>query len=242
MPKGPKLNDKDREMIAVIYNKNKSTKAEVIRQLASERLGRELGLSTVQREIANLRRDKSRVSTNPLDDQWSLASLKQYPVDSHVLPFLLIIQETMEENVEDVVKQAIKERGRKPPFLTIRLALWITRLFPLIVTHSAYLKDKRPMVPKPLYPDKYQWSEWLDDLVSISIFYANYENACDLKGISPVNTVNFDAPDLEIMKANIARYSWESWYKKGWTIDDPDLWEKIKKQDIRDIAPEGGNK
>ena len=74
MPKGPRLSDYDKDIIAQIYNRNRGSKAEVIRHLASQRLHREIGLSTIQRELANFRANKRRVSTDPIDDQWTLAT------------------------------------------------------------------------------------------------------------------------------------------------------------------------
>ncbi len=91
MAKKPLITDKERTIIAIVFNQNRHEKAEVIRQIASERCGRELGLSTVQRELAKLRKDQKRVSTNPLDDQWSLASLSKYPIESRDIPLLLYL-------------------------------------------------------------------------------------------------------------------------------------------------------
>lgn len=243
MPKGPRLSDHDKDIIAQIYNRTRGSKAEVIRHLASQRLHREIGLSTIQRELAKLRVDKRRGSTDPIDDQWSLASLSTYPVDSKDINFLLFIQATFEENVLDEVKQFNKEKGRQLPFVSNRLAIWISRLLPLISSDPGYIKDNRLWIPSPSDPNIHKWNDWVDDLVSIAMWYSNYEIACELKGIRPVNTINFDAPSLFDIKRHIIMYHQAVMKNRGIeSADGPDFLDKIKVMDIRDIAPKGGKR
>lgn len=241
MPKGPKLTDKDREIIAQIYNRNRGAKAYAIQQLASERLHREIGLSTIQRELARLKSYKDRGSTDPIDNQWSLGSLREYPVDTKSLNFLLFIQATFIDNMSDEVKQNNQEKGFKLPFMSNRLAIWTSRLLPLIDSDPEFLKDNSLYLPSTPDDTIYKWSPWVENLIDTAMWYSNYETACELKGIKPVNTINFDAPSLPDIRRHINLYSQATLNKQGIQEDDPDLIDKLKKQDIRDIAPEGGH-
>ena len=58
MAKKPLITARERTIIAMVYNTNRDRKAQVIQDIASKQCGRELGLSTVQRELAKLRQDK----------------------------------------------------------------------------------------------------------------------------------------------------------------------------------------
>jgi len=242
MPKGPRLSNYDKDIISQIYNRNRGAKAYSIQQLASERLHREIGLSTIQRELAKLRVDKHRGSTDPIDDQWSLGSLREYPVDTKNLNFLLFIQATFMDNIPDEVKQNNKEKGYKPPFMSNRLANWISRFLPLIPSDPNYVKDDSLYLPSTPDDTIYKWSVWVKDLVDTAMWYSNYEIACELKGIRPVNTINFDAPSLPDIRRHINLYSQAILDKQGIREDDPDLIDKLKARDIRDIAPKGGRK
>ncbi len=238
MAKKPLITDRERTIIAMVYNTNRDRKALVIRDLASKACGRELGLSTVQRELAKLRQDKSRGSTDPRDDQWSLASLKDYPINGVTLPLLLYIQTTYHDNIPDIVKEYAKSQGRKIPFLTNRLAIWINRLH-ILAENDPNLKNKlhpsSPITDKPNI-----WPQWVDDLVHIAIFYSDYEIGCELSGI-PVNTVWFDAPIIDRIKYNITMYQKDSSFITGlYDLNDQEIIEKFKNADIRTLVHKGG--
>lgn len=203
MPKKPLITDRERAIIAMVYNQNREEKAEAIRQIASKRCNRELGLSTVQRELAKLRKDRSRGSTDPLDDQWSLASLREYPIAAMAIPLLLYIQSTFDANTPDIVKKFADKKGYKAPFLTNRMAIWIARLL-IVAEIDPTILDKSRTLASPLNSNK--WPEFIDDLVSIAMFYSNYEIACELAHITPINTVMFDALTLDQIKFNILTY------------------------------------
>ena len=234
MPKGPRLSDYDKDIIAQIYNRNRGSKAEVIRHLASQRLNREIGLSTIQRELANFRADKRRVSTDPIDDQWTLASLSNYPIDSKDISFLLFIQATFEENALLELTESDKEKLPKLPFMTNRLAIWISRLLPLIVLDPRYIEDKRLWNPLPSNPDIHKWTDWVDDLVFIAIWYSNYEMSCELTGVRPVNTINFDAPTLLDMKRHINMY--QTFIMENLGIEPTDDPRSLNNRKIIDIS------
>jgi hypothetical protein len=241
MPKGPKLSNKDQDIIDQIYNRNRSSKAEAIRQLVSERLGRDIGLSTIQRELSLLRKDKNRGSTDPIDNQWTLASLKDYPINGGSIQFLLYIQATFEDNASKEIKESFKKRGHKSPFLTTRLAIWIGRL--LTTMPIGFQATSKPL-PKNTPPEKVQelnkWPEWVDDIVTISMFYSDYEIGCELKGVKPINTINFDAPTLGQIKLNILKFNLRLFKKKGiLTGNETDITEKLKSLKVEDLVEKG---
>jgi hypothetical protein len=241
MPKGPRLSTKDKHIIDQIYNRNRGSKAEAIRQLVCERLGREIGLSTIQRELALLKKDKNRGSTDPIDNQWSLASLREYPINGGSIQFLLFLQATFEDNAPKELKEYFKQQGHKAPFLSNRLAIWIGRL---LTTLPIEFQAKSEPLPKDTPPEKVQelnkWPEWVDDLVTIAMFYSDYEIGCELKGVKPVNTINFDAPTLGQIKLNILRYNLEIHKRKGIPFAySSEAIEKLKSLKVEDLVEKG---
>ena len=239
MARAPLITDRERTIIAMVYNANKNKKAEAIRILASKQCGRELGLSTVQRELAKLRKDKARSSTDPLDDQWSMASVKKYPLPAASIPLLLYIQETIDDNIHDDAKELAKSKGLKAIFLTNRLALWISR-FQIIAETDPGLKSK--LQPASSAPDKPTiWPEWIDDLVSVAMFYSNFEIGCELSR-TPFNTIWFDAPSIGQIKHNISLYIKDSIASTGLdNLSSEKKEEKLKSIDATSLIRKGAN-
>lgn len=242
MPKKSLITDRIRTIIAIVYNQNRHEKAEAIRQIVSQRCGREIGLSTVQRELAQLRKKHPKGSTDPLDDQWSLASLREHPVDPTAIQFLLYVQYTFDANVPEEVKQFARREGHSTPFLTNRLAIWISRLLHLIQIKPRTSNENKILTP-PTAASKNpnQWDEWVDDLVSIAMWYSNYEIGCELADIKPINTVYFDAPTLDAIKLNILMYNKGILESKGIKPGyQPNKMEILESIGIEDIIPKGG--
>jgi hypothetical protein len=242
MPKGKQITDWVRTQIAVAYNEYREEKAEFIRQVASQRCGRELGLSTVQRELAKLRKEHPQGSTNPLDDQWSLASLTKYPVESRDIPFLLYIQSTFDANTPEEIKQLLKRKGYSTQFLTNRMAIWLSRFIRLAHTDPRATDDKKKSItPEAEGKNPHKWLEWVDDIVHIAMFYSNYEIGCELAHIKPINTIYFDAPTLGQIKLNILMYH-QGILKEiiSEAKNKADLIEKFQSIDAKDFVLKGG--
>ncbi len=185
MAKKPLLSDQDRTNIAMAFKSNPSAKAESIRQRASELCDRELGLSTVQRELVPLRKSfKEGKTTSPKDKPWSLASLTDYPIQPHVIIPLLRMAESIQ-----------KIEGHH---LTIRSAIWINRLFPLAEAEVLKIdldsNEKEGLIVKI-------WSR----LTVAATMYGIYESSCELIGI-PCDTGVLDAPTLVEIEKNIDSY------------------------------------
>jgi hypothetical protein len=249
MAKKPLVTDRERNAIAIAFNSNPKAKAEAIRQIASARCGRELGLSTVQRELAKLRKRHPKGSTNPLDDQWSLASLTEYPVDPAAIPFLLYIQYTFDANIPEEVKQFARRERLSQPFMTNRMAIWLSRLLRLPQPEPPSSTKKKIWTPPVLggknpastSKNPAQWDEYLDDLVNVAMWYSNYEIGCELADVKPINTIYFDAPTLEQIKLNILMYNKPILQSKGIvTGNEPNKLEILESMDVEDIVPKGG--
>jgi len=242
MPKKPLITSWERTQIAVAYNQHRQEKAQFIRYVASQLCGRELGLSTVQRELARLRKEHPRGSTDPLDDQWSLASLREYPVEYKDIPFLLYIQSTFDANVPDEVKESAQKKGRSMPFLTNRLAVWISRLVRLLHTDPRANNDNEIWTtPRSASENYYQWPDWVDDLISIAMWYSNYEIGCELTGTKPINTINFDAPTLQQIKSNILMRNKVILESRGIRNEDEEgALEILQSMKLDDVVPRGG--
>jgi hypothetical protein len=250
MSKKPLIGIREKNAIAQAYNANRKGKAELIRQIASQICGRDLGLSTVQRELAVLRKNHPRGSTNPLDDQWSLGSLKDYPIHSGAIHLLIYVQETFKENLPEDFVAIKKQRGEQLPFLTIRLAIWISRimLVPRAVPPSENDNSQHFFIPESAKKNSKvnlpKWPEWIDDLVSIAMWYTDYEIGCELAGISPINTVMFDATAQEQIKLNIISYRQPILESYGFTddISDPENLERLRTLGMKTVLPKGVNK
>jgi hypothetical protein len=250
MAKKGLIGDRERNAIAQAYDANRRGKAELTRQAASAICGRELGLSTVQRELAVLRKKHPQGSNNPLDNQWSLGSLRDYPIHAGAIHLLIYIQETFRDNLPPDFVDIKKQRGEPLPFLTIRLAIWIARIMlvpridnPIQAAHAEHL-----VVPnstkEPTMHNVRKWPDWIDDTVSIAMWYANYETGCELAGISPINTVLFDATAQEQMKLNIMAYRQPILRSYGVTDDiaDPQNQERLKDLGFDTVLPKGVRK
>jgi hypothetical protein len=245
MPRGKRLSQRDIEIIGIVYNENRASKAEVIRQLVIERLGRKLALSTVQRELAILKK-KNVDSTDPLDNQWSLASLRNYPLPAPAIQLLLYLQATWEDNTPDDIKAYAFEKYNFTSFLTNRLAIWIARLLILFELEHGLILIKSKSLPKDEIglqtssKPSIKWPEPIDELVWVSIWYSNYEIACELEGVKPVNTINFDAPTIGQIKNNILAYNHHILVSKGIKPPDyPSDLETLKRIDVIDLLSKG---
>ncbi len=140
----------------------------------------------------------------------------------------------------DFVKEFAKNQRHKNPFLSNRLAIWINRLH-IIVESDPNIRKK--MQPTRLITDKPNlWPQWVDDLVHVAMFYSNYEIGCELSRV-PVNTVWFDAPNIDRIKYNIAMYQKDSPFITGlYDLNEQEIIEKYKNVDARTLINKGGKK
>ncbi len=213
MPRKPLITQKEYTNIAIVFGQYPNAKAEFIRQQASKLSGRELGKSTVERELARLRKDHPEGLFQPDDNQWSLASLDILPIDKGAIPLLLYVKKTFEFNLLEETKQKRAAEGRHLPCLSNRLAKWIARLMAVPVATEGDTIEPPLLLPKNPNPDK--WPQVLFNLVNTAMWYASYERGCQLSnkestnGTRLINTSYFDAPSLHGIIDNINYYTKE---------------------------------
>jgi len=140
------------------------------------------GLSAVQKLLVQIRRrhKEEALETQSIDRPWSLGTLADYPMPPDVIPVLISIQHNRNPlPIEPLVKP-----------LTIREALWISRLYPVAglvkeVKDEGKMKKLFVMNPKDAERKKIQRLElW-------ALCYAVFEWACDLADV-PKDTSKFD--------------------------------------------------
>jgi hypothetical protein len=205
----PLITDGMKIAIAIAFRENRYDKIATIRQIASKRCGKEISRSVIEREILRLRTEHPKGITDPMDNQWSLASLRLYPIDPQVIPFLLYLQDSVEFNNANLLKLIPRFGSSKIPFLTNRLAIWISHLFSLVIypKYTGGEASKIWIPPSTATKNLNRWPEWVVELIETATWYSNYEIGCELAGIYPISTIRFDAPTIDRIKANILRYS-----------------------------------
>jgi len=133
MAQGPLITKEVRTLIAEVYDEHPKWVSKEIQQEVHRRLKLEdrpglkedwPSLSTIQRELAQIRKNYEEMRSSPLDRPWSLGDLNNYEIYNEAIPILLKIQ--LNEN----------EKGNR---LTVRQVRWIDRLYKSI-TNIKYIK------------------------------------------------------------------------------------------------------
>jgi len=122
MAQGPLITKEIQLLIAEVYDEHPDWVSKEIQREVHRRLNLENrpglkkdwpSLSTIQRELAQIRKHYNEMRSSPLDQHWSLGDLNSYEICIEAIPILLRIQ--LSEH----------KRGNR---LTIREARWISRL------------------------------------------------------------------------------------------------------------------
>ena len=188
MAKGTLLTEADIKNIRAIYEGMPTdSKAETVRQKASQVLKRELGLSTVQRILIQARKHRKEIKDMilDLDKPWSIGALEKYPYLEIVLPELLLWK---------------KEIFQKIP-MSIRWALWYYRLHNIHKVTKGMDKANGGKTPQPNF----------GDIHNLASLYSDYERQWERAGLPlPADTSQFDDTDINNIKQNLL-----NWYKKG---------------------------
>ncbi len=204
MSKKPRIKNREKAAIGMAYGDHPKEKAEYIRQEASKICGRDLSLSTVQKELVHLRKEYPKGMITELEAEWSLASLTDCPVLEKAVPLLLYINATFHDNMKEGLEDAIEIYQTKL-FLSIRTARWISRL--LLIPDEAEPPNNITGISRelPRVSDSPKWPEWVDDLVYIALAYSRLEKGCELYKIIP-NSLQFDAPTISEIRRRILQY------------------------------------
>ncbi len=174
MAKGEILTEDDIQQIKTIFWLMPNEKAEKIREKSEALLGRQLGLSTVQRILvperkAHRERKKENVALSPLDEIWSIGSTAKHPIPSNKIPEILLAQQLLKGG------------------LTVRNVLWFERLYDLFIKN--HIDDRL----------KIKYFAWL---CTASILYSNYERYCEYANVR-CNTRYIDNIDPRKIRENL---------------------------------------
>lgn len=187
MAKGTLLTDSDKETIKTVYTgMPEDSKAECVRQEASRILKRELGLSTVQRVLVEVRKHRKEIKDTvlELDKPFSIGSLQQYPYLATVLPNLSVLKKFLFHSYT----------------MPIRWALWFYRLWPLIIADKSLKKTTGDKTPLDLEKN-------LADILFLTLLYCDYERQWENAGLPlPADTSQFDDGNIETIKQNLLSY------------------------------------
>ena len=122
MAKGPVITDDIKAVIAEVYLEHSVWRAKEIQSEVNSRLRKRNykinpdwpGLSAVQKQLTQIRKNIHEISPDPEDEKWTIATLEQYPIPPEALPFVLRVWAAFESGNER---------------FTIREAKWVTRLY-----------------------------------------------------------------------------------------------------------------
>jgi hypothetical protein len=172
------ITEKELANIGVAFGENPQAKAESIRQRASKLSGRPLGLSTVQRELVQLRKDyeSSHRDIKDIDKPWSLGSITDFPINENNIPLLL--------HTSELYRAKHRE-------LSIRQARWISRLKNVPLKNPPQTKTDAT---------KYFWR-----LLTESGNYSVYEMAWERVKLT-IDTKHFDGLTFEDIESNTSKF------------------------------------
>lgn len=202
MAKGPRLTSTDFETIRTVYQSMpEDSKAEAVRQEASRILKRELGLSTVQRELVDARKHRKENADEmlDLDKPFSMGALQKYPELRDYTPVLLMLKEKLFSNS-----------------MTIRFALWFSRLL-LIHKGQEALNKAKGMDKSTAINQSFH------SLIYLSLLYASYERDWEKSNLNlPADTSRFDDLDVEKTKSKFL-----DWYNDRYPDDYKSLQQNL---------------
>ena len=126
-------------------------------------------------------------TTNPLDKEWTLASLgdNHWIFPSESLPYILKIKEMC-------VKGYTK--------FTVRQAIWVSRLYALPHYEPKEFSSLRQWMG-PLRPK-------IKDLYGLTWLLASYEETCELAK-TPFDYSPFEAPSIALMYSRVSHYTYD---------------------------------
>ena len=183
MAKGPRITPSVRNQITSIFLKDRSLIAKEVVEELRKSLGEQAPrLSAVQKELTRIRRNPNVASE--LDKPWELGALGKYDIPAEIVPTIIELLRSRNNKGETV--------GRS--FLTIRQALWVARLAPLMDS----IKEDVLAYPLSREVKKPQLLQYM--LLQMAAAYARYEQIAELNNeVSPGERVLFDTKELDDM-------------------------------------------
>ena len=183
MAKGPRITPSVRNKITSIFLSDRSLIAKEVVEELRKSLGEQApGLSAVQKELTRIRRNPNVASE--LDKPWELGALSKYDIPAEIVPTIIELLRSR-NNKGGIV-------GRS--FLTIRQALWVGRLAPLMDS----IKEDVLAYPLSHEVSKPQLLQCM--LLQMAAAYARCEQIAELNSeVSPGEKVLFDTKELDDM-------------------------------------------
>jgi hypothetical protein len=184
MAKGPRITPSVRNKIASIFLKDRSLIAKEVLEELRKSLGEQApGLSAVQKELTRIRRNPN--VSSELDKTWEIGAIGKYGVPAEIVP--TIIELLRNRNNKGEIG------GRS--FVTIRQALWIARLAPLM---DSIKEDILALYSSDYEINKSQLLQYM--LIQMAAAYARCEQIAELNNeVSPGEKVLFDTKELDDM-------------------------------------------
>ena len=162
MAKQAYLDDEIIRKIAELFNGNKGSRGKEILDrinnwLKEKKSSRQISLSLVQRELAKLhKKDKElmeSIGIKALDSPWSIGSLKNKAYD--VLP----------ESIPILLDMAAIRIRKGRPLLTVRGALWASRIYPVILSFKTPTNANEMATMVEAWIDKYLEQDIISELL-----------------------------------------------------------------------------
>jgi hypothetical protein len=182
MARGLLLTEDDAMQIRLIWQRLKKEQrrvtAEDVRRECERLMGRKIGLSTVQRELA-----KKPKEDDPLfgyyDRIWSMGSVARLtpPLPPQLMPVLLALQDGIADHK-----------------MSIRQALWVVRLYG-VYYYGQDVSDE----------DDKNKKQRMKELWGVSMLYAEYERICDSRGVI-CNTSHLDHHDPKVLRKRVLEW------------------------------------
>ena len=183
MAKGPRITPGVRDKIASIFLNDRSLIAKEVVEELRKSLGEQApGLSAVQKELTRIRRNPN--VSSELDKPWALGAIAKYDIPAEIVP--IIIELLRMRNNSGIIS------GRS--FMTVRQALWIARLAPLMDS----IKEDVLTYPQSSEVNESQLLQYM--LFQMAVAYARCEQIAELNNeVSPEEKVLFDTKALDDM-------------------------------------------
>jgi hypothetical protein len=183
MAKGPRITKGMRDKIASLYLEDVKAPAKEIQEKLSQLYGDKApGLSAVQKELTRIRRNPN--ASSELDKPWELGAIGKYGIPAEIVPTIVELLR---------IRNNKGEIGGRS-FLTIRQALWMARLAPLMDS----IKEDILAYPLNQEVNKPQLLQYM--LLQMAAAYARYEQIEEINSeVSPGERVIFNTQALDDM-------------------------------------------
>ena len=147
----------------------------------------QLSESAIISFLTDLKNRLKAKTDNPLDREWTLASLSdnRWIFPSESLPYILKIKE-----------MCIKGHTK----FTVRQAIWVSRLYALPHHEPKDFSSARQWI-QPFRPK-------VKDLYTVTWLLASYEETCELAK-TPFDYSPFEAPSIALMYSRVGNYTYD---------------------------------